>query len=145
MGYPLRRQGTLRRGHMPLAHGASKCYFCCMRCEFARRLLVLLLSVAVVTGLATRVGQAGSMDMTAAAMTTTDMPVHGKCDGCAGSEKAVAASACFTHCSSIAAVPAIMAAFDPPPVSVAAPAVEPAATGHAAAPDPYPPRPIVLS
>jgi hypothetical protein len=60
--------------------------------EFARRLLVFLLSVTLATGLSVCVVEAGSMDMTAAAMATTDMPMHGKCDGCAGNEKVMAAS-----------------------------------------------------
>lgn len=115
-----------------------------MWAETARRLFVLLLSVALATGLTARVVQAGSMDMTAAAM-ATDMPMHGKCDGCVGNEKAMAASACLVHCSSVVALPAMMVAVDPLPVSLVAPAVEPAATGHTAPPDPYPPRPIVLS
>ena len=113
--------------------------------EFARRLLVLLLSVALATGLTMRVVQAASMDMTAVAMATTHMPMNGKCDGCAGNEKATAPTICFTSCASVAALPAAVAAVDPSGGDVVTPAVDPAATGHAAPPDPYPPRPIVLS
>jgi hypothetical protein len=110
----------------------------------AHRLLALLLSVALATGLTVRVVQAGGMEMTAAAM-AADMPMHGKCDGCAGNEKSVAPSACSAYCGSIIGLPATAVAFASLPAEMVAPGVEPAATGHAVPPDPYPPRPIVLN
>ncbi len=133
---------------MPLARNRSKCYFSPMWSETARWLSVLLLSVALATGLTVRVVQAGNMDMTAAAMATdmaTGMPMHGKCDGCAGNEKAMAPSACSAYCGSVMALPATVVALDSPPADIFAPAVRPAATGHAFPPDPYPPRSVVLS
>ena len=127
---------------MPLVPRAWKHYSRRMRSDLARRLLVLLLSVALATGVTVRVAQAGSMEMTAVAM-AADMPMHGKCDGCAGNEKAMAPSACFTHCASVVALPASTFAFNPPPQGVVAPAAETAAAGHIAAPEPYPPRPTI--
>jgi len=112
--------------------------------EFARRLFVVLLSVALATGLTVRVVQAGNMDMTAAAM-ATDMPMHGKCDGCAGNEKAMAPTACSAYCGSVAALPSMVVAFDSLGIDGVAPSVAPAATGHVFPPDPYPPRPSILS
>jgi len=60
--------------------------------EFVRRLFVITLSVALTTALVARSVQANGMDV--AASTTMamepmamDMPMHGKCDGCAGHEK----------------------------------------------------------
>jgi hypothetical protein len=119
-------EGDAFPGRDPLAQGAESRYSFDMRFEIARRLLVLLLSVALATGFTVRVVQADSMNMTAAAMATSDMPMPGKCDGCLGNEKATA-SACFVHCSGITALPAVMTAFDPPPAGVVAPAVAPAA------------------
>jgi len=115
-----------------------------MWCGTARRLLALLLSVALATGGTVRVVQAGGMEMRAAAM-ATDMPMHGKCDGCAGNERAVAPSACSAYCGNIIALPAITVTFDSFAAATVEPGATPAATGHAVPPDPYPPRPIVLS
>jgi hypothetical protein len=113
--------------------------------SFARRLLVLLLSVALATGLTVRFVDAGTIEMTATSA-AADMPMHGKCDGCAGNEKAMAPAACSTYCTGLTALPAIMAAaIDLLADNSVTPPVEPAATGHTAPPDPYPPRPIVLS
>ena len=120
-----------------------------MRFEIARRVFVIVLSVALATGAAVRTVQALAMDIAApaatAAMTTdTGMPMSGKCDGCAGDEKAMAA-ACSGLCSgAVAALPPVVA-FGPVSVETLGPSATPAATGHAFPPDPYPPRPIVLS
>src|SRR5262249_25507264 len=76
------------RGHA-LEHHASDCYFELMRFEIARRVFVIVLSVALATGTAVRSVQALAMDgaapaETAAATTDTDMPMSAMCDGCAG-------------------------------------------------------------
>ena len=121
-----------------------------MRFEIARRVFVIVLSVALATGVAVRSVQALAMDVaapaaTAAATTTdTDMPMSGKCSGCAGDEKAMAAG-CSTLCSSTVAVLPLVVVFGPVSVETIGPSAAPAATGHAFPPDPYPPRPIVLS
>jgi hypothetical protein len=113
--------------------------------SFARRLLVLLLSVALATGLTVRFVDAGTIEMTAMSA-AADMLMHGKCDGCAGNEKAMAPTACSTYCAGLTALPAIVgAAIDLLADNSVRLAVERAATGHAFPPDPYPPRPIVLS
>jgi hypothetical protein len=115
-----------------------------MRRETARRLFVLVLSVALATGLIARTVQAAQMDVATATM-TADMPMHGKCDGCAGSEKAMPPAACAASFCSMAVVMPVTAVFDPAPAGVLEPATEVSATGHAFPPDPYPPRPSVLS
>lgn len=112
--------------------------------ETARRLFVILLSVTVATGLMARVVQASTMDMTMVAM-ATDMPMHGKCDGCAGNEKAMTPAACGVYCSSVIALAPTGIAFDPVPVGVVAPSAGAAATGHVFPPDPYPPRPTGMN
>jgi len=120
-----------------------------MRFEIARRVFVIALSVALATGMAARSVQALAMDVaapaaTAAATTDTGMPMSGKCDGSAGDEKAMAA-ACSAVCSGAVAVLPLIVAFGPVPVETIGPSATPAATGHAFPPDPYPPRPTVLS
>lgn len=113
--------------------------------ETARRLFVFLLSVAIATGLMARVVQASAMDnMTMVAM-ATDMPMHGKCDGCAGNEKAMTPAACAVYCSSVIALTPTGIAFDPVPVGIVTPSAEAAAIGHVFPPDPYPPRPAGMN
>ena len=117
-----------------------------MRFETAHRVFVIVLSVALATGLVVRSAQALAMDIavpaaTAAATTDTAMPMSGKCDGRAGDEKA---AACSAFCSNAIALLSVVVAFGPVPVETVAPSAAPAATGHAFPPDPYPPRPIVL-
>jgi hypothetical protein len=81
---------------------------------------------------------------TAAMTTDTGKPMSGKCSGCAGDEKAMAA-ACSALCGSAVAVLPLVVAFGPVSVETIGPSAAPAATGHAFPPDPYPPRPTVLS
>jgi len=118
-----------------------------MRSEIARRLFVIVLSVALATGMVVRSVQALAMDVapaaTAAATADADMPISGKCNGCAGDENATAA-ACSALCSSAVAVFPVVVAFGPVSVETIGPSAVSAADGHAFPPDPYPPRPIVL-
>jgi hypothetical protein len=79
---------------------------------------------------------------------TNDMPMSGdmpsKCDGCAGDEKGMAPAFCSAFCGTVIAVPTVVV-LSVVPTEVLAPPVEQIATGHGDPPDPYPPRPIVLS
>lgn len=136
---------------MPLEHGALNCYCKMMRFEIARRLFVVVLSVALATGLATRLVHAIAMDTEAPAAATatatmdTGMPMSGKCSGCAGSEKAMMSAACSASCGTAVALPPVVVAFDPVLVATIGPSAAPTATGRAFPPDPYPPRPSILS
>jgi hypothetical protein len=119
-----------------------------MRFEIARRLFVIVLSVALATGVAVRSVRAIAMDIaapaaTAAATTDTDMPMSGQCSGCAGDENAMAAG-CSALCSGAVAVLPLVVACGPISAETIGSSAAPAATGHAFPPDPYPPRPIVL-
>ena len=121
-----------------------------MRFEIVRRLFVIVLSVALVTGLATRSSQAIAMDVeaaTAAAATSTmdgDMPDDGKCIDCAGIEKAVASAVCSAFCGGAMASVLGVIALSPFCVDIVEPSIAPIATGHAFPPDPYPPRSAIL-
>jgi hypothetical protein len=120
-----------------------------MRFEIARRLFVIVLSVALATGGVARSVQALAMDMiapTATAAATPDggMPMSGKCNGCAGDEKAMAA-ACSAVCSGAVAVLPVVVAFGVVCVETVDFSAVRRATGYSFPPDPYPPRPIVLT
>lgn len=114
-----------------------------------RRLFALALAVALIFG---RVGYPSpasadaaipaavmSMDMSAA------IPMHGKCDGCAGDEKATASAACSAYCGTIAAFALIPIAYSPSPAETLGPRLALAATGLSVPPDPYPPRPTDMN
>lgn len=107
------------------------------------QLVVVLLSVALVTALVVRSVQADNTGV--AAVMSMDMPMHGKCNGCAGQEKSITPTACFAFCSTVAVVSLRPAAYNPTPAETLAPSNALAAIGLAAAPDPYPPRPASIS
>ena len=112
--------------------------------ETARRLFVLVISVALATGLVARAVQPASSEVAAMAM-SGDMPMHGKCDGCAGSEKAMPSAACaFAFCGLVAVMP-VAITFESVAAGTIAPTAQRSATGHVFPPDPYPPRPAILS
>lgn len=73
------------------------------------------------------------------------MPMPGKCNGCAGNEKGVAAAACAAFCSAVIASPVAPVVVHAFPVETLGPTVEPDANGFADPPDPYPPRSSIPS
>lgn len=115
-----------------------------MHRAFVHRALVVLLSVTLAVGLTSRVVQAESAGMTMSGM-ATDMPMHGKCDGCAGSEKATAPMICGVCCAGMAALVSTSVTVDSVPAGFVAASVELAVAGHAFPPDPYPPRPTSMN
>jgi hypothetical protein len=119
-----------------------------MAVEIARRLIVVALSVALSAGLVLRSAQAIGTDImappaAAAAVPDTVTPMPGKCDTCAGHEKAMAA--CSAFCANVLALPPAVVGIVSIPVETVGPRVQPTASGHIIPPDPYPPRPIGLS
>lgn len=110
-----------------------------MRRAIIHRAFVFLLSVALAAGVTARVAQADTMGTTMAAM-ASDMPMHSKCNGCAGSEKAMAPMACGALCAGMVALASPSMALDPVPAGFVVASAEPAVAGHAFPPDPYPPR-----
>lgn len=108
---------------------------------------MFVLAVALSTALVVRnvrAVQMENMDVAAAMTMATDMPMHGKCDGCAGNEKAMTA-ACSAYCVAVVALPFLVAAYHPVPSGTVEPSLEPVKTGYATPPDPYPPRPTRIS
>src|SRR6266545_6666975 len=116
------------REQPPLERQSPNCYSKIMRFEIARRLVVIVLSVALSAGLVLRSAQAIAMDImappaaTAAATPDTAMPMPGKCDGCAGHEKAMAA--CSASCANVFALLPAVVGFVSVPMETVGPCVE---------------------
>jgi hypothetical protein len=108
------------------------------------RALVFLLSAALAAGLTTGIVQAGSMDTPMTAM-TPDTPMPSKCDGCAGSEKAVVPMACTAYCAGIVALASPSIAYDSVPAGLVVGSTQAVMAGHAFPPDPYPPKPTSMN
>lgn len=119
-----------------------------MRSRKVRRLLNVLLALVLTTGLATHHVQAGDMS-TKAATVGMDMPadksIPGNCDGCCDDQKAPMPSACVAFCNSVVVMPVMAVVVVPVSIDTLWPTAEVVATGHTSPPEPYPPRPIVLS
>ena len=124
-----------------------------MLCEKTRRISALLSALVLAFGLVTH-GFAGPEMVVKSALTAaTDMsmpmsgdtPMSGKCDGCAGDEKGVAPAACSAFCGAVIALPSMAVVFDTVLVDTLGPSTGPIVTGHADPPDPYPPRPAIVS
>jgi hypothetical protein len=125
-----------------------------MLAEKVRRILVRTLVLALAGGLVAHsmpTSIAGSKaPATAVAMSMdmpTDMPVHGKgkCDGCAGNEKGLMPTACSAFCASVVTLPQGPIVLAADPIGKLLPAAGTVMTGCTGPPDPYPPRPSVLS
>jgi hypothetical protein len=130
---------------------SANCYRDRMLSEKTRRISALLSALVLAVGLVTH-GFAGTdmvvkFSMTAAAdmPKANDMPMSGKCDGCAGDEQGVAPAACSAFCGAVIAAPSVAAVFDAVPIGTLGPSAGAIVPGHADPPDPYPPRPTILS
>jgi hypothetical protein len=111
--------------------------------KIARRLLVLVLSVALATGYLSAT-QAAQSDVGTVA-TAGDMPMPHHCNGCAGSEKAIPSALCGLSFCGIAAAAAATTTYRPIVAEPIESVEQPPKAGHIFPPDPYPPRPTVLS
>lgn len=119
-----------------------------MRSGKFRRLFAVLLSLVLTMGLLTHYVPAGDMGNKAAAVAmnmSADMPMPSKCDGCAGDEKGLMPAACVAFCSSVVVIPVMAVVVATVSIGTLWPSAETIATGHTSPPEPYPPRPIVLS
>ena len=112
-----------------------------------RRISAALMAVILAIGLTTH-GVSGPNITNSAVALASDMPMSGdmpgKCDGCAGDEKGLAPAACSAFCGTVIALP-VAVVFFAVPAETLTPTSERNAVGRAEPPDPYPPRPIVLS
>ena len=122
-----------------------------------RRISVVLMAMVVAIGVATHglggpdimvksaMVRAPDMAMPGDMLMSSDAPMPGKCSGCAGHEKGVAPAACATFCAAAIAIPSAAVVLYTVPAETLRPTTELIASGHSEPPDPYPPRPIVLS
>jgi hypothetical protein len=76
---------------------------------------------------------------------SSDMPMPGKCNGCAGDEQGVAPAACSAFCGTVLELLPLAPVFAGVLIDTLGPSAGPIVTGHADPPDPYPPRPTILS
>jgi hypothetical protein len=111
----------------------------------------LLAALVLTLGLVTHGFASASMPLKAGVTAATDvpmsgdMPMPGKCNGCAGDEKGMVPSACSVFCSTAIASPSLPPLLDAVPIETLRPATEPNMTGRVAPPDPHPPRPTILN
>jgi hypothetical protein len=126
-----------------LAFELIACYFEHMSARI-RRISALLLALTLAVGLVTHAVRAAGMDAKMAVAAASDM-VPGKCDGCGSGDDNMSSAACSAHCSGVMVtqVPAMLV--DVPVVDVRGVSAVPAIKGHGDPPEPYPPRPAVLS
>lgn len=111
-----------------------------------RRLTNLLLVVALAAGLVTHSVQAAGMAAKMSIAASSTMPMSGKCDGCSGEGKGcMSLGTCSLICGMVFALPVASAVIERLPAVPAELAAIPAGVGWSAPPDPYPPRPPVLS
>jgi hypothetical protein len=122
-----------------------------MLSEKTRRISAVLSALVLAVGLVTH-GFGGTDIMVKSAMTaagnmpmSSDMPMPGTCNGCAGDEKGVAPGACSALCGAVIALPSVATVYDVVLVGTLGPSAGVIATGHADPPDPYPPRSISLN
>jgi hypothetical protein len=123
-------------------------YCAVMSCGKIRRISAAVMAIVVAVGLATHGLGGPNIIMKSDMAVANDMPMPGdmpgKCDGCPGHEKGVARAACSAFCGTVIASPIVVVLFAVP-AGILTPAAEQIAIGRADPPDPYPPRPIVLS
>ena len=113
--------------------------------DMVRRLSAVLVTLALAFGPGAGSVHASSMGakMAMAASSATHSP--SKCDDC-GAKGGMSGGACSVNCSGLTALfSADNAVFDRLPVETRGPYDTRHRTGHADPPDPYPPRPTILS
>jgi len=113
-----------------------------------RRISAALMAIVLAVGLSTH-GLSGPHVIIKSDMgVANDMPMSGdmpgKCDGCAGDEMGLAQAVCSAFCGTVIAS-TIVVMLSAVPAEILTPATERIAIGRADPPDPYPPRPIVLT
>jgi hypothetical protein len=123
-----------------------------MLAEKVRHLFVRTLALALAAGLVTHSMPAGNFAAKAADMTVAmsmdtapDVPMQGKCDGCAGDENGLMSSACSAFCGSAITLPSPPVLLDATAIAIPLPPAGTVVTGHTGPPDPYPPRPTSIS
>ena len=117
-----------------------------MRIATLRRLVAFVVALTLAVGLAAHYGAATTMSVKMATMAASDAPTPDKCDGCGSGGDGTSSGVCSAYCTAAAA------ALLPDGISFkvlrerTAPYVTPpTGAGWSVPPDPYPPRPTILS
>jgi hypothetical protein len=111
------------------------------------RVSALLAALVLAVGFTMHGLGASDMIVKSAMTAASDMPmpIAGKCSGCAGDDKGEAPTICSACCSAVLALPLVAVVLDAVRSERVNPMPGPDIAGHANPPDPYPPRPIILS
>jgi hypothetical protein len=117
--------------------------------ERFRRIVAVMLVLTFAVGLVpsgVRAADAGVKMIMAAA---SEMPTSGKCDGCCNGcgddQQAMTSGACSASCGDFVALPSMAIAVEAVPAETIWHFAGPVRAGHPVPPDPYPPKPAVLS
>ena len=130
---------------------SANCYSSGMLSQRIRRIPALLATLVLAVGLVAHGFSAPDTIVKSAITAQSDMPVSGdmpmsgKCNGCASSEKGLAPAACSAFCSAVFVLPTQTGVLYAVPAETLHPTTELDAIGRADPPDPYPPRPAIVS
>jgi hypothetical protein len=142
------RRSVRLQKRIALAMAFGNRYCTVMSCRKIRRISAALMAIVLAVGLWTHGLGGPDVIIKSAMAVANDMPMSGdmpgKCDGCAGDEKGVATAVCSAFCGAFIASSAVVI-FAPIPADILTPPAERIAVGRTDPPDPYPPRPVVLS
>lgn len=130
---------------MTLAFRIRGRYVAAMLFDLVRRLSATLLILSLAVGPAVNSVHASSMGAKMAVTAASDTQSPGKCDGCAGGKNGVAPVLCSVYCAGVTAAPLDVARIDFLPVEIFGRLATRQLAGLQVPPDPYPPRPTVLS
>jgi hypothetical protein len=148
------------RSNLPILEGSFDCnwstqiakwvdsdYLMNMRFRTLRRWLALCAVVALSLGVAAHGFAAAEMDaeMMTAASVDEMSPSSSGCGGCSGGGDGMLTTGCFALCGGAVAVLPSFAPIKALAVEPAAPAAVRSSLGRGGPPDPYPPRPSILS
>lgn len=116
-----------------------------------RRISTVLAALVLAAGLVTHGFDGTDMIVKSTAIAASDaamsgnMPMPGKCNGCAGDEKGLAPTACSAFCGAVIASPLVEAVLYNVLAETLKPTAGPDAISHTDPPDPHPPRPTILN
>jgi len=115
--------------------------------ELARRVSVIVLSVALATGFMAHAAQSHPHhgQVTTSAAIAGDQFSTGMTGGCPADQTVNVQVTCFATCAGVGALPSLPAIFNVVDPGVLSPSIDLVMIDHATPPDPYPPRPINLS
>ncbi len=113
--------------------------------DMGRRIAAILLTLALTLGPGTGRMFASPDQGKAAVVMSSDMHSSGKCGDCEGSKAGMPAATCSISCSGIVAVLPGTVAADRSPETVQGSIAVSHRVGRTIPPDPYPPRPTILS